>query len=749
MRKICLLEKEINGVSLISVFKECNLGNIEFVRLKTPADFKDCEGLIIGQGMLDSLTLGKAISNFVYQGGVCWVMHQTEKARVSWLPEKLCKIKLQNRYFPVASGAYNYVGPWITDRNHPLWNKPNYIDEGRFVFWDIKINGKRYRSSASHILWQNNWKVLARFVDYEVKIKDNTAIVMQAPFGKGLFFWTQVFSPQIVLKNEVDFRLPERIFIKNSWKMFIKNIFSYFDDFQKRKLLKVSVEAYPWAVKAEEKVKIKVVVPSLVKIKKTGLEILTPEGKKELFTEDKEVSIFQYIPKHGGTYRVRAKIDTIDNRQALAHTFFKATKRWTPFRFTTHTHYENSSAPDSLGLIFGQARRLGIDAIVLAGYPDTPKRIKEVDHPAVRFFMGIELHCGGKSTPEEGCPPDNPDFRKHASTFGHTDYLSWVQEKWVPENLISVHENRGLAIVCHPYKNSWWLHPQKGHNFEAVEFDRVDTTIWDKKLMQGELVTGVSGLDNLGHFWFSQRGPNIGWFEEPLTLENLFRAILSGRITKMNTFPLPLEAKGSILWFDINHQVVGGTVYAVDKVTLHIRIKSHLPIQQVWVVKGGNRGSTAPPSTPAGQMHFEPDEEEIERFITDKVDGNTYYRWEVNHEKIYASWCVTSLSNPIFVKKVEGPSGAYFYPQNSASPVFNKEEGRWQANFTRIKKVEFNRNIWEIELYEPGNGSLYIGWKEMGKIEVDKKEVSLKKSKEDEYLINFDKGTHRIRIFEI
>ena len=40
MRKICLLEKEINGELLTSFLKECGLGKVEFVKFKTLADLQ-------------------------------------------------------------------------------------------------------------------------------------------------------------------------------------------------------------------------------------------------------------------------------------------------------------------------------------------------------------------------------------------------------------------------------------------------------------------------------------------------------------------------------------------------------------------------------------------------------------------------------------------------------------------------------------------------------------------------------------
>ena len=64
-----------------------------------------------------------------------------------------------------------------------------------------------------------------------------------------------------------------------------------------------------------------------------------------------------------------------------------------------------------------------------------------------------------------------------------------------------------------------------------------------------------------------------------------------------------------------------------------------------------------------------------------------------------------------------------------------------------MKEVKFSKNIWEIELYEPGNeGELHIGWKKLKTVEIDGRKRHLEKSKTGETVVKFRKGSHKVRI---
>ena len=188
VKKILLLGDAIDGMELADLWSEWN-NDAETFKVKSASEIENsAEMLVIGQGALSAMTpeLGRAVREYVERGGFCWIWHQDERARLEWLPETLRGITLEPRYLRLDPNLkYNYLTPWITDRAHPVWNQPHYLDEGRFVFWDVTVEGMRYESTASHVLRQRNWNVLGRFVNPAVRPEENVALIAEAE-AKGL-----------------------------------------------------------------------------------------------------------------------------------------------------------------------------------------------------------------------------------------------------------------------------------------------------------------------------------------------------------------------------------------------------------------------------------------------------------------------------------------------------------------------------------------------------------------------------------
>ena len=629
------------------------------------------------------------IPAFVKDGGICWITHQDDTFDTKKiLQSELSAVKIVEKYKSVNGFEMEYIGPWITQRMHPLWHNPHYVDEGDFVFWDFKLNKENYRTAATHILFPQSkkWDIIAGFADYDVRLKDGAAMIMTARYGKGLYLWTQIMCP--------DSQRNKNKFAIDGWNKLVDNVLDYFENFAEDSELKLFIE--PWAIKSGESVAL-----ALTHDKKSAIEKVSCPLVK--FTKEKDGKYAAiYRPEKTGTIKLKVDIWFKNGKKTSRYGFVKVSGENTPFKFFTHTHYGNCYAPESLGVINGACRKLNIDGVILSGglfHKEDNKYqaiddsdIKMADNPLVRFFPGEEIHCMHQYSEKEGTRDDNPDRRRHASTIGCWNLYPYENDKWVPENLEKIHAAKGLAVVCHPYMDGWWLSPQNGHDFEAVEFDRCDTSLWDKAISEGELVTGLSGIDNAaGLQWLPLRGANTGWFDEPFTLEGIFRTVLKGKITKFNSYPLPFNATDSYLWFDVNSLPGGGTLYAVDSVDIHVKIKSHLPMQQIYIVKNGKRN----------YKNIEPNREDVDLHVADVVESDGYYRVEANHDKLYAPYCVGSLSNPVFVKKVNGPSGGYFFFINNAEPVFDEHKKRWRMPRTVVTGISFKDNIWEIHIHEP------------------------------------------------
>lgn len=669
------------------------------------------------------------IPAFVKAGGMCWITHQKDEGSAKKiLPEELSKVEIVEKYKSVNGFEMEYICPWITQRMHPLWHNPNYMDEGDFVFWDFESENVNYKTAATHILFPQSekWDIIAGFADYETSLKDKAAMIMSARYGKGLYFWTQIMSP--------DSSSGKNKFAIEGWKLLVDNAFNYFENFELECPIELAIN--PWSIRFGEKANIEVVCA-----KKSMIEKVESSSMK--FCQDK-TGKYQAIfrPEKTGTLKFKVDVFFKNGQKTSRYGFVKVSGKNTPFKFFTHTHYGNCYAPEALGTLNGACRKLNIDGVILSGglfHKDDSKYqavdeydVKMADNPLVRFFPGEEIHCMHQYSEKEGTQDDNPDRRRHASTIGCWNLYPYGNDKWIPENLEKIHEAKGLAVVCHPYMDEWWLSPQNAHNFEAVEFDRCDTSIWDKALSKGDLVTGLSGIDNAaGLQWLPLRGANTGWFEEPFTLDGIFKTVLNGKITKFNSYPLPFDAIDSYLWFDVNSVPCGETLYAVDNVNLHIKIKSHLPMQQIYIVKNGKRN----------YRNIEPNRGDVDIHVNDVIESDGYYRIEANHDKLYAPYCVGSLSNPVFIKKIDGPSLGCFFFEDTTEPVFDESKKRWIYPRTILQKSFFENGVWQIKFSISSSITMFsVNW---GKsIELDG--VKINKTKEVQIS---GQGEHTIKIY--
>jgi len=735
--------KPFKSPSFKQVLYECGMASEYVAEVKglSDVDFDNCDVLVIPQGMVSMWGISsedaRRIRDFVAEGGICWIVHQFAQGwNPDWLPPHLSDVKLMNRYVPMpVFSDMEYVGPWIIERDHPIWHKPNYLDEGHFTFWKIWDKWWKWRTTATSVVWrQKGWKVIAKFADPAVRVEEDGALVMQAEHGRGLYFWTQMFSPRLVWEKEG--------FEKRTWRLFLENILTFFEDHKGGKLLSLKVEVHPWSLRAGEEVKIRVELGR--KARRVKMEVNSPEGREEIQVqrEDNRIYLGAYEPKAGGEHSVEITAWAEDRATATNHAFFKVTEGWTPYRFLTHTHCLHEWCPESPGLIFGACRRLGIDAVVTAMVERDnyrPEDLALVDNPRTRFFFGEEFHPNHRYTPEEGCPPENPGCNRHFVTFG-TEAFRDYGDLYDREDLEWVHQQGGLAIVAHPYMDRWWMKEP----FDAIAFDVTDVRDWDEKLRKGEFIPGVSGRENQGIWRLLNYGPNIAWMDEPLSQKSLFKAIVEGRVTKIEGGP------GSFLWFDVEGQVVGGKVYAADRVELHLKLRSlpipledwvaqHLklkscPNKLVEVVKGGRLW-----------RRMELERETLEVRLEDRVDEDTYYRVQLRDEED-PPYRVPSLTNPIFVEKVAGPSGGCFWTKSEGGPRFDPEKGRWIPVRTEVRNATYDGRCWKIDLYEPARGMLYAKVPFEGRVELDGMPVGCVPAGMME-AIRIGKGEHRVEIF--
>lgn len=642
----------------------------------------------------------RRLIEFVERGGICWITHTSSKNwEARWLPEHLQHLRLLKRslddlgidWVPFSL----HLIPWLSQRTHPLWHKPHYLDEADFVTWKVHGKEDRWGRAADEVVtdW-SGWRVLARYRDR--KLKDG-ALILEAPWGRGLFFWSQILWP--------DGRR-----LSGEHRRFFENLWDYFHDFRSGRLVEVAVEVEPWSVAAGEPVHISGQVGA--RIGQTAVTVWRPDGKKEQAQQARLVDgIFSvdYTPEVAGEHTAVVRVQSGD-AEGVGHGHFKVTKGWTPYRFYAHTHVY----PESLNAIYAVCRRLRVDAAILAllgpreEMETTHAEIEELDSPRLRFLYGLEVHPNYSYTPEkDGVPQNNPDgiTKRHFQAFPLDEFYPYSEDRYERRDLDYCHQRGAISIVAHPYLDPWWM----TEDFEGIEFDRTDLRNWDAMLKAGRKVVGLSGVDNasgLGSFLW--QGPNTAWLDEPFTPEALLRAILQGRVSKLSSGPewhLPrsLPKVPDTLVFSALGQPVGTTVYVVDKVTLAVKVRCRNPVQVVKLLKDGQVIE-----------RLEPNARAFEWTKDYSVGGEGYYRLEVSTTEEgqgpfdYTPYRVPGVTNPIWVKLVSGPPGAAFCLFSNSQPKWN---GRiWECPPSEVCEVSFDRGLWRLVVDAPAPGHLCVQW---------------------------------------
>ncbi|MBR2373594.1 MAG: hypothetical protein IKA87_05125, partial [Lentisphaeria bacterium] len=196
--------------------------------------------LIISQsGVNDYLENDRdRLHDFVRNGGICWIMHQDwRRYNPCFLPEEAGRPLLVQRYCATLGGyfgGHTYLQPWIEDAGRPLFCVPNQITSDEMVYWEldadtfevIKVHEKpeKVRTAALSALTNvEKWEILGSFMD--AAMPENSALVMQMRYGKGLFLWNQILFPELRLAPE------DRVM--KFWERYCENALNYFEAFRK------------------------------------------------------------------------------------------------------------------------------------------------------------------------------------------------------------------------------------------------------------------------------------------------------------------------------------------------------------------------------------------------------------------------------------------------------------------------------------------------------------------------------------
>ncbi len=177
--------------------------------------------------------------DYINRGGICWFMHQDYRRWAKYfLPEEIGYPMLVHRYVTTISdkkGPYKcYMMPMIEPAGRRLFSEPNAIAPEDMVYWRIPVNTfgiigaennappEIVRSSAqSCAIACDKWEVLGSYMD---PVVSDGALILQAKYGKGLYFWNQILFPEI--ENPEDSRPLE------FWRKYTPNVLAHFQRFK-------------------------------------------------------------------------------------------------------------------------------------------------------------------------------------------------------------------------------------------------------------------------------------------------------------------------------------------------------------------------------------------------------------------------------------------------------------------------------------------------------------------------------------
>lgn len=174
----------------------------------------------------------EGVQEFVRSGGICWILHQDhERWTPNWLPDELADAILVPRYYKIAKERWEYLLPEIRPLGRFLFRTPCRIDPEEMVYWEVRANGihtyvkqdpELVRSAAlSSIIHTRGWTILGGYRDSVIA---DGALIMEARYGKGLFFWTQLLFPEV--------KPPENDRPLAFWDKFSRNVLARFETFK-------------------------------------------------------------------------------------------------------------------------------------------------------------------------------------------------------------------------------------------------------------------------------------------------------------------------------------------------------------------------------------------------------------------------------------------------------------------------------------------------------------------------------------
>ncbi len=146
----------------------------------------------------------EAIQDFVKDGGIVWEPTQADQneANVDWLPPELSCVRsdLDSPDFSILAA------------DHPLFNKPNRMNEDSFKDW-------------GHQNWPTVWEVITSQKGFDVLMDSlGDPVIMEAIYGEGKFLMMAIAPDKYHIVGNDDNT-------KDMAKLFMENLLNYVEEF--------------------------------------------------------------------------------------------------------------------------------------------------------------------------------------------------------------------------------------------------------------------------------------------------------------------------------------------------------------------------------------------------------------------------------------------------------------------------------------------------------------------------------------
>ncbi len=178
---------------------------------------------------------------FIHRGGIVWFMHQDYRRWAPYfIPSEVGYAMLVHRYITtINEGAKTYkcyMMPEIEPAGRPLFSTPNRIEPEEMIYWKVRGNSfglvrdenrepELIASAAQSCAVpdiESHWEILGRYRDPGVR---DGALILQARYGAGLYFWNQLLFPEQLDENAAK--------VLAFWKKYVPNVLAHFERFKR------------------------------------------------------------------------------------------------------------------------------------------------------------------------------------------------------------------------------------------------------------------------------------------------------------------------------------------------------------------------------------------------------------------------------------------------------------------------------------------------------------------------------------